>query len=75
MTDLLEQAIERVRALPQSAQDAFARVLLELASDGEEIYLLTVEEEADLIAAEGEYARGEVADDARAYAVFAKYDR
>lgn len=75
MTELLEQAIERVRALPRPTQDAFARVLLELAGVEQAVHPLTADEEADLIDAENEYARGEVADSSRVRAVFAKYDR
>jgi hypothetical protein len=73
MTVLLEQAIERVRALPPETQDDFARVLLRLAGDGETIYHLTAEEEADLIEADAEIARGETASGAEVEAVFSRY--
>jgi hypothetical protein len=73
MTELLEHAIERVRSLPPEAQDDFARILLRLAGEDDTIYQLTPEEEADLDAAETEVERGELATDAEAAAVFAKY--
>jgi hypothetical protein len=73
MTDLLEHAVERVRALPPETQDELARVLLRLAEDLEPIYQLTPEEEADLAEAEAEIARGDIATEAEVEAVFAKY--
>jgi len=73
MTELLEQAVERVRALPSAQQDELARVLLRLAGGEEAVYQLTPEEEADLIKAEAEIERGEFASDAEVKAVFAKY--
>lgn len=73
MTELLEQAVERVRALPPDQQDEFARVLLRLAGDDEAVYQLTPEEEADLIEAEAEIERGEFATAPEVEAVFSKY--
>jgi len=72
MTELLEKAVARVRGLPAETQDEFARILLRLAGD-DAVYQLTPEEEADLIAAEAEIARGEFATDAEVEAVFSKY--
>ena len=62
-----------MRALPPETQDDFARVLLRLAGDSETVYELTAEEEADLIEADAEIARGELASDADVEAVFAKH--
>ena len=73
MTALLEQAIERMRALPPEAQDDFARILLRLAGDSETVYSVTAEEEASLIEADAEMARGEMATIAEVEAVFSKY--
>lgn len=73
MTELLERAVERVRALSPQMQDEFARVLLRLAGDREAVYQLTAEEEVDLIEAEAEIERGELATDAETEAVFAKF--
>ncbi|MER0237093.1 hypothetical protein ABRA89_03015 [Fulvimarina sp. MAC8] len=73
MTELLEQAIERVRSLPPETQDDFARVLLRLAGHDEAVFRLSPEEEADLIEAEAEIERGEFASDDDVDAVFSKY--
>jgi hypothetical protein len=73
MTELLEQAIARVRALSPETQDEFARVLMRLAGESEILYRLTPEEEADLIEAEAEIARGQLASDEEVRAVFSKY--
>ena len=75
MTELLEIAIERARALSPEMQDDLARLLLRLAGEEEQIYLLTSEEEADLIEADDEIARGAFATDEEVRAVFAKRDR
>lgn len=74
MTDLLEQVIERVRALPPETQDDLARVLLRLTGEDAPVYRLTPEEEADLAAADEEIARGDLATDDEVRAVFARYD-
>ena len=64
----------RAHARPApEAQDDIARVLLRLAGDGETIYRLTAEEEADLLEADAEIARGELATGAEVDAVFSKY--
>lgn len=74
MTHLLDQAFERVRALPPETQDEYARVLLRLAGDDEgDVYQLTPEEEADLIEAQAEMKRGEFATDEEVEAVLSKY--
>ncbi|MCJ2013193.1 hypothetical protein [Methylobacterium sp. J-076] len=77
MTELLERAIARVRALPDDMQDDFARVLLQLAGDDEAgaVYRLTPEEEADLAPSLAQAARGEFATDEQVQAVWAKYGR
>ncbi|EBV3599925.1 hypothetical protein BO068_004999 [Escherichia coli] len=72
MTSLLEQAIERVRAMPEETQDAFARLLLQLAGDNA-LYQLDSEELADLEAAEQEVARGETVGDEALRQVLRKY--
>ncbi len=73
MTELLKQAIARVRTFPAETQDDFARVLLRLAGEEERVYRLTSEEEADLAEADAEILRGDLATDAEVDAVFAKY--
>lgn len=74
MTELLERAIARVRALPEEMQDDVARMLLHYAGeDGEPVYRLTPEEEADLAESDAEVARGEFATDAEVRAIWAKH--
>lgn len=73
MTALLEKAIERMRNLPPEAQDDFARILLRLAGDSDTVYRMTADEEADIAEADAEVARGELATDAEADAVFSKH--
>lgn len=62
-----------MRTLPPEAQDDFARVLLRLAGDNEAVYELTAEEEADLMEADAEIARGALASSAEVEVVFSKY--
>ena len=73
MTKLLDQAIRRVRALPDEAQDACARVLLRLVDEDGPVYQLTPEEEADLAQADAEIARGALATDEEVRALWAKH--
>lgn len=73
MTDLFEQAIERVRALPPETQDDFARVLLSLAGDDDEVIQLTPEEEASLAKSLEQAERGEFATDEQVQAIWAKH--
>ena len=64
MTKLLEHAVETVRGLPAEVQDDLARTLLQLAEADQPAIRLTVEERADLVEADAEIARGELATDA-----------
>lgn len=73
MTELLEQAVERVRALPPDMQDEYALVLLRLVGDDGAIYRLTAEDEASLATSLGEAERGEFASDAQVRAIWAKH--
>ena len=73
MNKLLEQAVDRVRALPLEMQEHAARILLAYAGDEKPIFALTPEEEADLLEAQAEMQRGEFATDAEVQAVFAKF--
>jgi hypothetical protein len=75
MTELLEIPIERARALSLEMQDDLAQILLRLAGQEEQVYQLTAEEEADLIAADDEIAKGEFATYEEVRAVFAKHGR
>jgi len=74
MTELLERAIARVRALPDAMQDDAAHMLLLFA--GEEdgpVYQLTPEEEADLARSLAQAESGHFATDEQIQAVWAKY--
>lgn len=73
MTELLEQAIERVRTLPPETQDSVARMLLQWASDQESVYHLTEEEEASFATSLAQARRGEFATDEQVRAIWAKY--
>lgn len=73
MTDLLEQAIERVRTFPPEAQDDFARVLLRLAGDETDTVALTEDERAAIAASKAAAARGDFATDEEVQAVWTKY--
>jgi hypothetical protein len=73
MTELLEQAIERVRSLPPEAQDDMARILLSLAGDEETMLALTPEEEASFAHSRAQAARREFATDEQVRAIWAKH--
>ena len=73
MTKLFDKAVERIRALSAEEQDELARILLRLVGEDEEVYQLTAEEEADLIKADEEIARGEFATDDQMAAIWAKH--
>lgn len=73
MTELLERAIARVRALPDAMQDDAARMLLRYAGEDEAFYRLTPEEEADLLESDAEVARGDFATDEEVRAIWAKH--
>ena len=75
MIKLLEEAVQKVRALPLEMQEQAARMLLAYAGDEEPVLMLTPEEEADLLEAQAEMRRGEFATAAEVETVFAKYRR
>ena len=73
MTDLLDHAIARTRALPPDVQDEAARILLLFAGEDGPVIQLTPEEEADLREADAEIARGEFATDEEMETIRDKY--
>jgi hypothetical protein len=73
MTKLLDQAIERVRALPPETQDDFARVLLSLADDEAEPIVLTGEERAAIAVSKAAAERGDFASDDEVRGGWAKH--
>ena len=73
MTRLLEQAVKKVQTLSDEMQDQVAQILLAYAGSDEPTIELTPEEEGDLIEAQAEVTRGEVASPAEVEAVLSKY--
>ena len=74
MTDLLEEAVAAVRALPDQAQDEIARLLLQLAG-GEQspVTVLSPDERDALSRSKAAAAEGDFATDEQVSAVWAKY--
>ena len=73
MTKLFEHAVDVARALPPEVQDDLARVLLELAGEGQPVVELTPEEEASFHESLAQADRREFATDEEVRAVWAKY--
>jgi hypothetical protein len=73
MTKLLEQAVSAARNLPPDMQDDIARIMLSYAGDDERMIELSPEDEADLIEAQAEMARGEFAPETEVQTILSKY--
>jgi hypothetical protein len=73
MTTLLDMAIEASRDLPAELQDELARIMLTFVNEGQDVYVLTPEEEADLDEAEREVKRGEITTEGEVRLLLAKY--
>ncbi|GJE78851.1 hypothetical protein CJNNKLLH_0176 [Methylorubrum thiocyanatum] len=73
MTELLDRAVARVRALPPETQDEYARVLMSLADDAAEPVVLSQEERAAIAVSKAAAERGEFASDEEVRAVWAKH--
>ena len=73
MTELLEHAVETVRALPPEVQDELARVMLQLAGEEQPMVQLTPEEEISFEKSFGQAQRGEFATDEQVRAIWAKH--
>ncbi|QRE74291.1 hypothetical protein [Methylobacterium aquaticum] len=73
MTDLLERAIERARALPPETQDEVARAMLVVLDDEQTLVVLSPEEKASFAKSLAQAARGEFASDERIRAMWAKH--
>jgi hypothetical protein len=72
MTELMEMAIQRIRALPPERQDEVARFLMDMADEGD-VYVLSPEEEASLAGSIAQAERGEFASRESVDAVFQKH--
>ncbi len=73
MIKLLEQAVEKVQALPPEMQEQAARMLLVYAGDDEPVIDMTAEEEASFEKSFAQAARGEFATDEQVRAIWAKH--
>ncbi|SFL22945.1 hypothetical protein [Methylobacterium pseudosasicola] len=75
MTELLDRAVQTARALSPEVQDEIARRVLAYAGGDDTVIALTPDEEADLIEAQAERARGDFATEAEVDVVLSKYRR
>lgn len=73
MTQLLDDAIARARALPPETQDALARAMFVLLDDEPEPIALSPQERASLGRSLDQADRGEFASDERVRAIWAKH--
>ena len=73
MTDLLEQAVKVVRALPSDQQDELARVLLRLADADHEPVSLSDDERRAIATSKAAAARGDFATEEEVSAAWASY--
>lgn len=73
MIKVLEQAIEKVKALSPDRQAYAAEVLEQIVGAGDDVYRLTDEERRLVREALAELDRGEIASDPEVRAVFDKY--
>ena len=74
MTKLLDQAIKKVRELPEAAQDEFAEILLVLAARAKEPIPLADDVRSAIREGRAQSRRGEFASDEEIAAIF-KPDR
>jgi hypothetical protein len=73
MTELLERAVQTLRALTPETQDALARIVLQLAGDDPTIARLSADEEASFKMSLAQAERGEFATDDQIRATWAKH--
>ena len=73
MTELLERAVQTLRALAPETQDALARIVLQLAGDDPTIARLSADEEASFKISFAQAERGEFATDDEIKAIWAKH--
>jgi hypothetical protein len=73
MIKVLEQAIEKVKALPKERQEYAAEVLEQIAEAGDGVYRLSADERALVREGLAELERGEVASEAQVRGVYDKY--
>ena len=73
MIKVLEQAIEKLKRLPEEQQEYAAQVLEQIAEAGKGVYALSDEERRLVREGLDELDRGETASEAEVRAVFDKY--
>jgi predicted transcriptional regulator len=73
MTELLERAVQTLRAMTPETQDALARIVLQLAGDDPTIARLSADEEASFKTSLAQAERGEFATDDQIKAIWAKH--
>ena len=73
MIKVLEQAIEKVKALPRERQEYAAEVLEQIAAGGDAVYRLSEKERALVREGLAELDRGKLASDSEVRAVYDKY--
>ena len=73
MAELLDRAVQSVRALPPATQDALARILLELAGDDRSPVTLSAAEESSFEASFTEAEQSEFATDDEIRGIWAKH--
>ena len=73
MTELLERAVQTLRALRPETQDALARIVLQLAGDDPTIARVNADEEASFKISFAQAERGEFATDDQIRAIWAKH--
>ena len=75
MVQTLDRAVAKVKTLSQEMQEQAAHILLAFAGDDPPALALTPEETLDLIQAQEERKRGDLAAEADVEAVLSKYRR
>ena len=73
MIKVLEQAIEKVKSLSEAEQRYAAQLLEQLASTGDDVYVLSDDERRLIQEARDQLERGEVATPAEVRATYDKY--
>ena len=75
MTKLLEEALDAVRALPDDAQDAIARVMMLAIPNDDEPEDIPAEHLAAVMEGLAQAERGEFASDAQVAEVWKRFDQ
>lgn len=73
MSKLLDEAFEKMKALPEQRQDELARLLIELAAEEAEPFELTDEQMREVQLAMAEVERGEFATDEEVAEVWRRF--